>query len=381
MLARRSRPTSSCWPPATCRGTRSSRSSTPRSRRASGTIVVTHPDSPRSASARSTSSALAERGALLERAFTTPYTGKGAWERVFAATRAVGAREHGAGTDLGQVFNPPVEDGLAIMADRFLAAGFTERRSADHGRREHASAGGGRVSRRVQVIGAHSADFVWRAGGAIAKARPPAAAPRSSRCPTASAASPASCGRRRARRSRTSSGSGTPRPRRRRRTRRHVPLPGPGRLPAADRRRGAAGDRRGDPRVRARRPHHAHRHRPVQPRPPGGLRRGRPRARRWPPAPASRARSPPISRRSCSCSSRISPSCATSRRPCTSTSPRCSSGRSRRWRRCAPSSTCRPTTRSAPTSAATTRAARPARPRCGTPRRSSASCRRWWSGL
>jgi len=26
------------------------------------------------------------------------------------------------------------------------------------------------VSRRVQVIGAHSADFVWRAGGAVAKA-------------------------------------------------------------------------------------------------------------------------------------------------------------------------------------------------------------------
>jgi len=29
-------------------------------------------------------------------------------------------------TDLGQVFNPPVEDGLAIMADRFLEAGFDE---------------------------------------------------------------------------------------------------------------------------------------------------------------------------------------------------------------------------------------------------------------
>ena len=29
-------------------------------------------------------------------------------------------------TDLGQVFNPPVEDGLAIMADRFLGAGFSD---------------------------------------------------------------------------------------------------------------------------------------------------------------------------------------------------------------------------------------------------------------
>ncbi len=30
------------------------------------------------------------------------------------------------GSDLGQRFNPPVEDGLAIMADEFLAAGFSE---------------------------------------------------------------------------------------------------------------------------------------------------------------------------------------------------------------------------------------------------------------
>ena len=30
------------------------------------------------------------------------------------------------GSDLGQVFNPPVEDGLALMADRFLEAGFTD---------------------------------------------------------------------------------------------------------------------------------------------------------------------------------------------------------------------------------------------------------------
>jgi hypothetical protein len=29
-------------------------------------------------------------------------------------------------TDLGQVFNPPVEDGMALMVDRLLGAGFTE---------------------------------------------------------------------------------------------------------------------------------------------------------------------------------------------------------------------------------------------------------------
>ena len=29
-------------------------------------------------------------------------------------------------TDLGQVFNPPVEDGMALMVDRLLDAGFGE---------------------------------------------------------------------------------------------------------------------------------------------------------------------------------------------------------------------------------------------------------------
>ena len=67
-----------------------------------------------------------ERGALMERAFTTPYTGKCDWEQVFAASRAVGPERTVWSTDLGQVFNPPVEDGLAIMADRFLEAGFRD---------------------------------------------------------------------------------------------------------------------------------------------------------------------------------------------------------------------------------------------------------------
>jgi hypothetical protein len=62
----------------------------------------------------------------MERAFTTPYTGKCTWEAVFEATRAVGAARTVWGSDLGQVFNPPVEDGLAIMADHFLEAGFSD---------------------------------------------------------------------------------------------------------------------------------------------------------------------------------------------------------------------------------------------------------------
>ena len=89
-------------------------------------VVVTHPEFPAEDLALADQAALAERGALLERCFTTPHTGKVSWERVFEATRAVGPGRTVWATDLGQVANPPVEDGLALMADHFLAAGFTE---------------------------------------------------------------------------------------------------------------------------------------------------------------------------------------------------------------------------------------------------------------
>jgi hypothetical protein len=90
------------------------------------TIVVTHPEFPSQRITPADQLKLAERGALMERAFTTPYTGKCSWEEIFEATRVVGAEHTVWGSDLGQVFNPPVEDGLAIMADRFLDAGFSD---------------------------------------------------------------------------------------------------------------------------------------------------------------------------------------------------------------------------------------------------------------
>jgi len=90
------------------------------------TIVVTNPEFPSHKLSPADQQALADKGALLQRALTTPYTGKCTWDEVFAATRAVGARRTVWGSDLGQVFNPPVEDGLALMADRFLHDGFSD---------------------------------------------------------------------------------------------------------------------------------------------------------------------------------------------------------------------------------------------------------------
>jgi hypothetical protein len=48
------------------------------------------------------------------------------WEHVYDGVRATGVENNVLSTDLGQVFNPPVEDGLALFVDRFLEAGFTD---------------------------------------------------------------------------------------------------------------------------------------------------------------------------------------------------------------------------------------------------------------
>lgn len=89
-------------------------------------IVITHPDYPAQNLSIADQAALAERGAWLERCFTTPHTGKISWERMCAIVRETGPEHSFFSTDLGQPDNPPIEDGLALMSDQFLAADFTE---------------------------------------------------------------------------------------------------------------------------------------------------------------------------------------------------------------------------------------------------------------
>ena len=368
------------------RATRSSRSSTRRSTAGVETIVVTHPEFPsQRISARATRSRSPSAARCMERAFTTPYTGKCTWEELFAATRAVGAARTVWCTDLGQVFNPPVEDGLAIMADRFLAAGFS-----DEEVRTMAVENTRRLARAATVPRR-------RAGHRRALGRLRLARRRRGR--------QGRRGRRRGRGDRALL-------RRARRVRRAVEGGGPdGRERQARPPRRGRGGRGGtsarsfrcldlgdyplqidgdalleiadvDPRVRARRPDHPHRHRPVQPRPPGRPRRGRPRARRSPPAPASRARSPRSRRRSCSCSSPTSPSCATSRRrvhvDITVGVGAEGRGDGRDEGAAVPADLLRPARRAArQPRAPRVRATRT----CATASRSSACSRRWWSEL
>jgi hypothetical protein len=89
-------------------------------------VVVTHPEFPSQDLSLEDQAALGERGALLERCFTTPHSGKCAWEHVVAGIRATGPQRNLLSSDLGQPANPPVEDGLALFADRLLAAGLTD---------------------------------------------------------------------------------------------------------------------------------------------------------------------------------------------------------------------------------------------------------------
>jgi hypothetical protein len=88
-------------------------------------VVVTHPEFPAQDLSVEDQAALARRGALLERCFTTPHTGKCSWAHVAAGIRATGVEHNLLSTDLGQPRNPPVEDGLALFADRLLDQGLT----------------------------------------------------------------------------------------------------------------------------------------------------------------------------------------------------------------------------------------------------------------
>jgi uncharacterized protein DUF6282 len=89
-------------------------------------IVVTHPEFTCQNFSIEDQVELARRGCLLERCLTTPFSGKTTWEHVFAGVRAVGAEHTLFSSDCGNPDYPPVEDGLALWADRLLGARFDE---------------------------------------------------------------------------------------------------------------------------------------------------------------------------------------------------------------------------------------------------------------
>jgi hypothetical protein len=90
-------------------------------------IVITHPEFPQQDLTLDEQKSLVDLGVYLERCLTTPLTGKYPWPEMVSNIRATGVDATIVTTDLGQPHNPPVEDGLALMADAMLAAGFTEK--------------------------------------------------------------------------------------------------------------------------------------------------------------------------------------------------------------------------------------------------------------
>ncbi len=90
------------------------------------TVVVTHPEFTCQNFSIEDQVALADKGCLIERCLTTPYSGKTTYEHVFDGVRAVGIERNVFSSDCGNPDYPPVEDGLAIWADELLGAGFSE---------------------------------------------------------------------------------------------------------------------------------------------------------------------------------------------------------------------------------------------------------------
>jgi Family of unknown function (DUF6282) len=89
-------------------------------------VVVTHPEFTCQRFTIEDQVALAERGCLIERCLSTPFSGKTTFEHVLDGVRAVGLDRNFFSSDFGNPDYPPVEDGLALWADQLLGAGFQE---------------------------------------------------------------------------------------------------------------------------------------------------------------------------------------------------------------------------------------------------------------
>ena len=87
-------------------------------------VVVTHPEFTCQNFSIEDQVALVERGCLIERCLSTPLSGKTTFEHVFDGVRAVGLEHNYFSSDFGNPEYPPVEEGLAIWAEKLLGAGF-----------------------------------------------------------------------------------------------------------------------------------------------------------------------------------------------------------------------------------------------------------------
>src|SRR5438876_1805417 len=89
-------------------------------------IIITHPEFPTTLLSIALQQELARLGVFFERCFTTPNTGKIAWEQVYANIREVGPASTILATDLGATTAPYPDEGLGMFIGRLLDNGFSE---------------------------------------------------------------------------------------------------------------------------------------------------------------------------------------------------------------------------------------------------------------
>jgi hypothetical protein len=89
-------------------------------------IIITHVDFPSTFYSIEEQKELLKYGAFVEHCYTTPATGKVAWDTVIEQIRAIGAERIVITTDLGQATNVYPDEGLALFGEKLLANGFSE---------------------------------------------------------------------------------------------------------------------------------------------------------------------------------------------------------------------------------------------------------------
>jgi Family of unknown function (DUF6282) len=89
-------------------------------------IIITHVDFPSTFYSIEEQRELLKYGAFVEHCYTTPATGKVAWEVVIGQIRAIGAERTILTTDLGQATGIYPDEGLALFGEKLLQNGFSE---------------------------------------------------------------------------------------------------------------------------------------------------------------------------------------------------------------------------------------------------------------
>jgi hypothetical protein len=89
-------------------------------------IIITHVTFPSTLYSVEEQRELIKLGAFVEHCYTTPATGKVAWETVIEQIRAIGAEHVVLGTDLGQATAVYPDQGLTLFGEKLLSNGFSE---------------------------------------------------------------------------------------------------------------------------------------------------------------------------------------------------------------------------------------------------------------